>query len=237
LYWSKNPEFVDSLLARAEAAGYSALVVTVDATQIGWRDRDLANAFLPFFHGEGLGNYLSDPVFSAGLKRPAEEDPVGAVEHFARIFHRTDLTWDDLESLRARWKGPIVVKGIQHPDDARAAVERGMHAVVVSNHGGRQVDGAIGSLEALPAVVDEVADEVPVLFDSGIRRGADVFKALALGASSVLLGRPYAFGLGAAGEYGVRDVVHNLLAELDMTTALSGCASRAEITRAMLAEG
>ena len=237
LYWSTNPEFVESLLARAAAKDYSALVVTVDTTQIGWRDRDLENAYLPFFHGEGLGNYFSDPVFSAALKHPAEEDPAAAVEEFARIFHRTDLTWNDLAFLRERWSGPIVLKGIQHPDDARMTIDHGIDAVIVSNHGGRQVDGAIGSLDALPTIVDAAAGRVPVLFDSGIRRGADVFKALALGAEAVLLGRPYAFGLAMAGEHGVRDVIHNLLAELDMTAALAGCATRPEITAEMLAGG
>ena len=230
LYWSKNHELVVSLLGRAKAAGFSTLVVTLDTTQIGWRDRDLENAYLPFFHGEGLGNYLSDPVFTAALDQPADENPRAAVEYFASIFHRTDLTWDDLAFLREHWTGPIVLKGILHADDARLASDHGMDGVIVSNHGGRQVDGAVGALDALPGVVDAVGEDVAVLFDSGIRRGADVFKALALGAQAVLFGRPYAFGLALDGEHGVRDVIHNLLAELDMTTALAGCASREEIT-------
>lgn len=237
LYWSKNHDFVVSLLDRAQASGYSTLVVTVDTTQIGWRDRDLENAYLPFLQGEGLGNYLSDPVFTAALDQPPDENPRAAVEYFGSIFHRTDITWADLAFLKEHWAGPIVLKGVQHPDDARLARDHGMDGVVVSNHGGRQVDGAIGALDALPAVVDAVGENMTVLFDSGIRRGADVFKALALGAQAVFLGRPYAFGLAHAGEHGVRDVIHNLLAELDMTTALAGCASGKDITRDMLVSG
>ncbi|MEE8477813.1 MAG: alpha-hydroxy-acid oxidizing protein, partial [Gemmatimonadales bacterium] len=168
------------------------------------------------------------------LDQPADENPRAAVEYFASIFHRTDLTWDDLAFLREHWTGPIVLKGILHADDARLARDHGMEGVIVSNHGGRQVDGAVGALDALPGVVDAVGEDVAVLFDSGIRRGADVFKALALGAQAVLLGRPYAFGLALGGEDGVRDVIHNLLAELDMTTALAGCASRKEITGDLL---
>jgi isopentenyl diphosphate isomerase/L-lactate dehydrogenase-like FMN-dependent dehydrogenase len=235
LYWSKNQEFVVSLLERAQASGYSTLVVTVDTTQIGWRDRDLENAYLPFLRGEGLGNYLSDPVFTAALDQPPEENPRAAVDYFASIFHRTDLTWDDLAFLREHWTGPIVLKGILHADDARLARDHGVDGVIVSNHGGRQIDGAVGALDMLPGVADAVGKDMTVLFDSGIRRGADAFKALALGAQAVFLGRPYAFGLALNGEHGVRDAIHNLLAELDMTTALTGCASRAEITRDVLA--
>jgi len=237
LYWSKNHEFVISLLERAASKGYTTLVVTVDTTQIGWRERDLENAYLPFFHGEGLGNFLSDPVFKAALDLPPQEDQQAAVEYFASIFHRTDLTWDDLQFLRERWRGPIVIKGIQHPDDARLAVEHGMDGVIVSNHGGRQVEGALGALDALPPVVAAVGDSVPVLFDSGIRGGADIFRAVALGARAVLVGRPYAFGLATGGEHGVRDVIHNLLAEFDMIAALAGCATLADITPDRLIPG
>lgn len=234
LYWSKNHEFVASLLDRAGKKGYGALVVTLDTTQIGWRNRDLENAYLPFFHGEGLGNYLEDPVFRAALDSPPDVDPSAAVEYFASIFHRTDITWEDLTFLREHWTGPILLKGILHPDDARLALDHGADGIVVSNHGGRQVDGSVGALDALPGVVDAAGATIPVLFDSGIRGGADAFKALALGARAILLGRPYAFGLAIAGEEGVRDVVHNLLAELEMTAALSGCASMAHIDRDVL---
>jgi lactate 2-monooxygenase len=130
---------------------------------------------------------------------------------------------------------PILLKGILDPDDARAAVAHGANGIVVSNHGGRQVDGAIASLDALPAIVEAVGEEIPILLDSGIRGGADAFKALALGARAVLIGRPYVYGLGIAGEHGVREVIRNFRAEFDLTMGLAGCASVAEIKPSMLA--
>ncbi len=156
--------------------------------------------------------------------------PRAAVETFLDVFSRQDLTWADLARLRAMTRLPILLKGLQHPDDARRALDAGVDGVIVSNHGGRQVDGAIGSLDALPGVVDAVAGRVPVLFDSGVRGGADVFKALALGARAVCVGRPYFYGLALAGAAGVREVLQNLRAELDLTMALAGCADLAEIT-------
>jgi lactate 2-monooxygenase len=154
---------------------------------------------------------------------------VAAVRKVMEIYSRPSLTWDDFAWLRGRTTLPIVLKGILHPDDARLAVEHGLDAVVVSNHGGRQVDGAIASLDALPGVVEAVGGRIPVLFDSGIRGGADAFKALALGATAVLLGRPYVYGLALRGEAGVRDVIRNLVADFDLTLALSGCRTVADI--------
>lgn len=231
LYWPADPEFAGSLLARAEAAGYSAIVVTLDTHHLAWRPRDLANAYLPFVHGDGLANYLTDPVFRADLEAPPEEDPGPAIRKFARLFSNPALTWDDLAFLRDRSDLPIVLKGILHPDDARLAVDHGVDGVVVSNHGGRQVDGSIGALDALPGVVDAVDGRVPVLFDSGIRTAADVFRAVALGARAVLLGRPYACALAVGGEDAVRELLIDLLAELDLTLALSGHARMAEVDR------
>jgi lactate 2-monooxygenase len=147
------------------------------------------------------------------------------------IYSRPSLTWDEFAWLRARTKLPILVKGILHPDDARLAIEHGLDGLIVSNHGGRQVDGAIGSLDALPGVAVAVGGRIPVLFDSGIRGGADAFKALALGANAVLLGRPYVYGLALQGEAGVRDVIKNLVADFDLTMALAGCRSVSEIER------
>ncbi|HEX6599173.1 MAG TPA: lactate 2-monooxygenase [Gemmatimonadaceae bacterium] len=158
-------------------------------------------------------------------------DALAAVRRFIATYSRTSLTWDDLPFLRARTRLPIVLKGVLHPDDARRAVDAGMNAVMVSNHGGRQVDGCIASMDALPAIVDAVAGRVPVLLDSGVRTGADVFRALALGASAVGIGRPYAYGLALAGEAGVREVVGNLLAELELTMALAGRATLADVAR------
>jgi lactate 2-monooxygenase len=154
-----------------------------------------------------------------------------AVRRFVATYSRSSLTWNDLAWLRARTKLPIVLKGILHPDDARMAVEHGMDGVFVSNHGGRQVDGSVAALDALVGVVEAVQNRVPVLFDSGVRGGADVFKAIALGARAVGIGRPYLYGLALAGERGVREVVANLLADFELTMALSGCASVGEIAK------
>ena len=230
LYWPNDEELAASFVRRAEAAGYRALVVTLDTSMLAWRPRDLQGAYLPFLRGEGIANYLSDPVFRAGLDRPPEEDMQAAVGRWAMVFSNPTLTWERLAFLREHTSLPIVLKGILHPDDARAAVEHGVDALIVSNHGGRQVDGAIATLDALPAVLDAVPDDHPVLFDSGIRCGADAFKALALGARAVLLGRAYVWGLAVGGEGGVRDVLRNFLAELDLTFALAGHASVGEVT-------
>ncbi len=219
-----------SFLARAEKAGYSAIVVTLDTLQMGWRPRDLANGYLPFLYGNGLANYFTDPVFRAALPTPPEQDPAAAVRLFAAWFSDPALTWERLGFLRQHTRLPILLKGILHPDDARRAIDEGMNGVIVSNHGGRQVDGAIGALDALPWVVETVAGRAPVLFDSGVRQGADVFKALALGARAILLGRPYGYGLAVRGEAGVRDVLLDLLAELDLTLALAGCPAASAVT-------
>jgi len=152
-----------------------------------------------------------------------------AVQRFTEIYSRPSLTWETLPFLRERTSLPIVLKGILHPDDAARAVAEGIDAVIVSNHGGRQVDGAIATLEALPAVVAAVDGRIPVLLDSGVRGGADVFKALALGARAVLIGRPYVYGLAIAGRTGVREVIENLAADFDLTMGLAGRRSVAEI--------
>jgi isopentenyl diphosphate isomerase/L-lactate dehydrogenase-like FMN-dependent dehydrogenase len=162
--------------------------------------------------------------------------PLAAVRLFLDIYSRPSLTWDDLSFLRDRTKLPIVLKGVLDPEDARKAIERGVDGIVVSNHGGRQVDGAIASIDALPAVVAAVGDRVPVLLDSGIRGGADAFRALALGARAVLIGRPYVYGLALAGEEGVREVIRNFRAEFDLTMGLAGCASIRELTPTRLAK-
>jgi lactate 2-monooxygenase len=230
LYWGRDRDVVASFVARAERAGYRAIVVTLDTQLVAWRPRDLATAYLPFLQGIGIAQYLSDPVFRSQLERPPEEDLPAAVGRWASIATNPALDWDDLAFLRERTSLPIVLKGILHPQDARKAVEAGLDGIVVSNHGGRQLDGAIASLDALPGVVAAVPDGFPVLFDSGIRSGADVVKALALGARAVLLGRPYIWGLGVAGEEGVRAVLRGLLADLDLSLALSGHRSVSELS-------
>jgi isopentenyl diphosphate isomerase/L-lactate dehydrogenase-like FMN-dependent dehydrogenase len=237
LYWPKDPDLAASLMTRAERAGYGALVVTLDTYLFGWRERDLQQAWLPFLHAQGLANYLSDPVFRAALPVAPETNTVPAVLHFLRVVSNPALTWDDLAFLRRNTHLPILLKGVLHPDDARRAVDHGVQGVIVSNHGGRQLDGAVAALDALPRVAEAVAGRVVVLFDSGIRRGADVFKAVALGARCVLLGRPYCYGLAVNGEQGVRDVLTNLMADIELTLGLSGCASFAEVGRENLVEG
>jgi lactate 2-monooxygenase len=152
-----------------------------------------------------------------------------AVQTFTRIYSRPSLTWDDLGLLREITKLPVVLKGILHPDDARCAVDEGLDGIWVSNHGGRQVDGATSTIAALPAIAEAVGGRVPIVMDSGVRGGADAFKALALGATAVGVGRPYCYALGIAGERGVRECVENLQADFDLTMGLAGCASIADI--------
>jgi lactate 2-monooxygenase len=234
LYWSSDPDVAASFLTRAGRAGYRAIVVTVDCPILSWRERDLANAYSPFLHGQGIANYLSDPAFRAKLARPPEQDPAAAIRRFAETFGNAALTWNDLPFLRRHTSLPIVLKGILSPDDAARAVDAGVEAIVVSNHGGRQVDGALGTMDALPRVLERVAGRIPVLLDGGVRRGADAVKALALGASAVLLGRLYGWGLAVAGEAGVREVLLNFLADLDLTLGLAGCASPADLRPELL---
>jgi lactate 2-monooxygenase len=235
LYWPTDPNLARSFLRRAEDAGYGAVTVTVDTRQLAWRPRDVQAAYLPFLRGEGIANYVSDPIFLEPLEKPPEEDPMAAVLRWVGVFPHPTATWERLSELREATTLPILLKGILHPDDARLAIEAGVDGVIVSNHGGRQVDGAIASLDALPGVVEAVQGRIPILFDSGIRTGADVLKALALGAKAVLVGRPYAWGLAAAGEEGVRHVLRCLLADLDLTFALCGLTSVSEADASMLA--
>ena len=236
LYPARVAELNASLLRRAEAAGYSAIIVTLDTRLMGWRERDLERPFLPFLRAEGLANYFTDPVFRDALAEPPERDPVAAVRHWAGLYSNPAATWNQIRDLRAATRLPLLVKGVLHPDDARCAVDCGADGVIVSNHGGRQVDGAIAALDALPAVVDALAGRVPVLFDSGIRRGADILKALALGAAAVLIARLYCLGLAAAGEAGVRDTVLNLLADFDVTMALAGYSRCDQLDRSTLSQ-
>ncbi len=225
LYWPNDRALAESLVTRAEAAGYGAIVLTVDTFVPGWKPRDLQQAWLPFLEGVGVANYFQDPVFRAGLQSTPEEDVGAATGHFLGIQANPSLSWDDLEWLRGKTELPIVIKGIQHADDAIEAAKRGIDGIVVSNHGGRQVDGAIGSLEALPAIAEAAGDDLTILFDSGIRSGSDVIKALALGADAVCLGRPYVWGLALEGQAGVETVLKMILAEFDLTMALSGYTS------------
>ena len=230
LYWGRNNDFTRSIISRAEKAGYTAIVVTLDTRLFAWRERDIKNAYLPFLYNEGLANYFSDPIFLAEVGDPAK-NKMQTMTHFANCFSNPSSTWNDLAVIRESTKLPVIVKGIQHPDDAKRAIDNGADGIIVSNHGGRQLDGAIGAIDTLAGIADEVANKTTILFDSGIRRGADVFKAMALGAKAVLLGRPYAYGLALAGEQGVKEVIANLLADIDLTMGLAGCTSWENVTR------
>ncbi|WP_099159189.1 lactate 2-monooxygenase [Virgibacillus ndiopensis] len=236
LYWSKDPEVTASFLRRAEASGYSAIVVTLDTPMMAWREYDLKNVYLPFLIGEGVGNYLTDPAFCSRLEKSPKEDPTAAIMHWTKVFGNASLTWSDIAFLKEHTNLPILLKGILHPDDAKLALGYGVDGIIVSNHGGRQVDGAIGALEALPQVCEIVQDKIPVLMDSGIRRGSDVVKAMALGAKAVLVGRPCMYGLAVAGQRGVKEVLQNLIADMDITMALAGERSIGGITKSLLVD-
>lgn len=272
LYWSASDELNASLLARAEASGCEAIVVTLDTHLLGWRTRDLDLAYLPFARGMGIAQYTSDPVFQMLVQQRASASsgdspavrvtpktiaagvsiarrgaaltgsrslrdnlrsplPRAAVETFLDVFSTPTLTWDDLAKAREWTSLPIILKGIVHPDDAEHAVDAGLDGVWISNHGGRQVDRSVPTLAVLPEISERVGGRMPVIFDSGVRGGADAAIALALGADLVALGRPYAYGLGIAGERGVREVIRNVLAELDITLGLAGLTSVADLDR------
>jgi lactate 2-monooxygenase len=209
--YTSDPVFLNALQETLRQAPPPSGRVTLAAIGTLW---ELASSY----PGSRLTNLRS------GIAR-------AAVRRFVETYSRPSLSWDDLAFLRERTTLPILLKGILHPADAAAAIEHGMDGIVVSNHGGRQVDGAIATMDTLPGIVDTVAGRVPVLLDSGIRSGADVFRALALGATAVGLGRPYVWGLGAGGEDGVREVIRNLRADFDLTMGLAGCAAVSEIGR------
>jgi lactate 2-monooxygenase len=235
LYWVNDRDLVVSLVERAEAAGYGAIVVTLDTLTLGWRPRDLRKAYLPFVTGEGCAQFFSDPVFRSRLERPPEDDMLAAAVAMLATFPNLGLTWDDLAWLRDRTKLPLLVKGVLTGEDAQRARECGVDGIVVSNHGGRQVDGAVAALDALVEVREAVGPEAVVLMDGGIRHGADVLKALALGADAVLLGRPYAYALAVGGQEGVETMIRHLMAETDLTLALLGGTRAADLDSSWIA--
>ncbi len=236
LYPSHVRELTQSFVSRAEAAGYSAIVVTSDTPALGWREQDLRLGYLPFLHGDGIANYLSDPVFRSLCAEPPEKNPQAAVRQFLGVFSHPAFNWSDVAWLRAQTRLPLLIKGIIHPDDARRAAESGVDGIIVSNHGGRQADGAIGTLDALARVVDAVGDRVTVLLDSGIRHGADVVKARAVGAKAVLLGRPYAYALASHGEEGISHLLRTFMADIDLQLGLCGQTSIESLDRSLLAD-
>ncbi|KAI0060406.1 FMN-dependent alpha-hydroxy acid dehydrogenase [Artomyces pyxidatus] len=262
LYWPRSNSITLSILGRAKAAGFTALVVTLDTMLLGWRPHDLDTAYLPFAAGVGIQVATSDPVFMEHHNLPVRQNdvpkfPFDAQRHRdllqqgdAQAREDTQLgmdwlaeansglfkSWEDLAFLRENWEGPILLKGIQSVDDAHKAIEVGMDGIIVSNHGGRQVDGAIPSFVALEHIMGservkeaQKSGKLTVLFDSGIRTGSDVIKALAMGAQAVLVARPYMYALAINGQQGVEEVLRGILADTEITMGLSGYKSVAEI--------
>ena len=222
LYWSTNEEIAFSMAARAEEAGFEAIVLTVDTVMLGWREEDVRNQFSPLKLGYARGNYMNDPVFTASLPDDSFESYVQGV--LQNVFHPT-LNWEHVRELKKRTNLPILLKGILHPEDAKHAIDNGIDGIIVSNHGGRQLDGVIGSLDALPAIVKVVNGQIPIILDSGVYRGMDALKALALGANAVAIGRPFVYGLALEGQQGVEKVMTNLYDELKVSIALAGATS------------
>lgn len=220
LYTPKDHELTASLLRRAERAGFDAIIITLDTWVTGWRPRDLNSANFPQLRGAVLKNYFSDPVFRSRLARPPEDDLPAAIDLWRSVFSKV-LTWDDIGGFKSMTKLPIVLKGICHPDDARRASDCGADAIYCSNHGGRQANGGIAAIDMLASVVT-ASGNVPVLFDSGIRSGTDVVKALAMGARAVGIGRPWAYGLALQGATGAAHVLRSILAEADLLMAING---------------
>ncbi|MEC3918049.1 lactate 2-monooxygenase [Nocardia sp. CDC160] len=228
LYTPTDRELAASLVERAEKAGFKGIVVTLDTWVTGWRPRDLSTGNFPQLRGHCLANYFTDPVFRAGLAQPPEQDPQSAILKWIQVFGNP-LTWDDLPWLRSLTTLPLIVKGICHPEDARRAKDLGVDGIYCSNHGGRQANGGLPALDMLPEVV-AAADGLPVLFDSGVRSGADIIKALALGATAVGIGRPYAYGLALGGVDGIVHVLRTLLAEADLIMAVDGYPTLKDLT-------
>ncbi|MCU1647426.1 MAG: Lactate 2-monooxygenase [Nocardia sp.] len=228
LYTPTDRDLAASLVERAERAGYKGIVVTLDTWVTGWRPRDLSTGNFPQLRGHCLANYFTDPVFRASLAQSPEQDPQSAILKWIQVFGNP-LTWEDLPWLRSLTKLPLIVKGICHPDDVRRARDGGVDGIYCSNHGGRQANGGIPALDMLPDVV-AAAEGLPVLFDSGIRSGADIIKALALGATAVGIGRPYAYGLNLGGTDGIVHVLRSLLAEADLIMAVDGYPTLKDLT-------
>jgi 4-hydroxymandelate oxidase len=225
LYVYKDRGATEAVVARAEAAGCRALVLTVDAPLLGTRERCVRNEFtLP-------PDLAMQNLAAAGYAVMPTATGDSSLAAYVRARLDPSLSWKDLAWLRSRTKLPILIKGIVRADDARLAVDAGVAGIVVSNHGGRQLDTSPATIDVLPSVVDAVAERCEVLVDGGVRRGTDVLKALALGSKAVLLGRPVLWGLALGGQAGVERVLETLRRELDLAMALAGCASIAEVKR------
>ena len=234
LYWPDmaHSEVTKSLLSRAQSHGYDVLAVNVDTFIMGWRPCDMDDGYSPFLRPDHVGTEMgfTDPVYRKIFKdkhgKEVEEDLATASAEWSQIFiPGKPHGWKDLQFLREHWKGPIVVKGIQSVADAEACIAAGMDGIYVSNHGGRQVDAGVSSLDMLAEIAEAVGDRTEIIFDSGVRNGLDVAKALALGAKMVAIGRPFVYGLALEGETGVRHVIRSILGELDLSLHLTGISS------------
>lgn len=234
LYWtSQDDEIAYSMVKRAEEAGYEAIVLTVDTVMLGWREEDVRNQYSPLKQGFGKANYETDPVFLASLPSNDFESVIQAVGD--NVYHPA-LDWEKVAELKKRTALPLLLKGILHPEDAKLAIENGIDGLIVSNHGGRQLDGVIASIDALPEIVEMVDGKIPVLFDSGVRRGSDVIKAIALGADGVCIGRPFVYGLAADGQNGVEHVLSNLCDEIRVSLSLAGAVRLQDVSGLIVKE-
>lgn len=240
LYWPTDEDITASMLSRAKGSGYQALVVTLDTWTLGWRPRDIDTANLPFVLGQGDEVGFQDPVFREKFAKRSnggtpESDRIAAAAYWTSLcFPSVSHGWQHLKLLRQWWDGPIVLKGIMCVEDAELAVQHGMDGIIVSNHGGRQLDGAVATLDVLPDIADAVGEKTTVMFDSGIRTGADIAKALALGARAVFVGRPVVYGLGIDGTAGAQAVLAGLLADLDLSMGFAGIKNISELRRSRL---
>jgi lactate 2-monooxygenase len=220
LYLPADRELAASLINRAERSGYAGLVVTVDTWTLGFRPHDLEIGNFPQFRGYCMQNYYSDENFTKHLAKPPQEDQAAALAHYTKIF-ANPLSWEDLRWIRTQTHLPIAVKGIQQPDDARLAIDNGADVIYCTNHGGRQANSGISTLQLLPGVV-KAAGSTPVMFDSGVRDATDVVIALALGATAVGIGRPYAYALSYGGAESLTHFLNSFLAEFDLCLAVCG---------------
>ncbi|TFB04810.1 hypothetical protein CCMA1212_002716 [Trichoderma ghanense] len=240
LYWPSDEEITASLLKRAKDNGFTALVVTLDTWTLAWRPHDLDSANIPFLLGEGCANGFADPVFRRKFAEmsdggtPEENTVQASVYWIGEAFPGSSHSWEDIKILKKYWDGPIILKGILSVEDAELAAEHGVDGIIVSNHGGRQIDGSVATLDVLPEIVDAVGSRLTVMMDSGIRTGADIVKALALGAKAVLVGRPVVYGLGINGKEGAEAVLAGLLADLDLTMGFAGAKRVADLKRSLL---
>ena len=232
LYPPADRDLAESLVHRAEAAGYQGIVITLDTWVNGWRPRDLSAAYLPMLSGQCLANYLTDDRFRKLLAEQGSTDPAAAVMLWASLFGNPTMTWEDVAWFRSLTDLPILLKGICSPEDTRRALDGGIDGIYCSNHGGRQANGGIPAIDCLPGVI-EAADGAPVLFDSGVRSGVDALRALALGATAVGIGRPYVYGLAVGGQQGITHVMRSLLAEADLTMAVNGYPDLASLRGAL----